>query len=165
MKILAVLEHANELGYTLNSKFDFISICSLNLNWKHHGFFFEVQQISSLYLLLCILFPFLMCLGKMTRLNPPRWKDFIVNVFNYFLLTGPCVQLFTARMMPFQNGACWNFHLWESWARLQTAHQANTDQKILDAQPKYLSLRLDRAFSFFPCVFVKLRKGPANASC
>lgn len=38
-------------------------------------------------------------------------------------------------------------------------------KKILHAQPKYLSLRLDRAFSFFPCVFAKLRKGPANASC
>lgn len=130
IKILAVLEHANELGYTLNSKFDFISICSLNLNWRYHRSslgFFEVQQISSLYFLLCILFPFLMCLGKMTRLNPPHWKDFIVNVFNYFLVTGPCVQLFTARMKPFQNGACWNFHLWQNWARLQTAHH---DQKI-----------------------------------
>lgn len=38
-------------------------------------------------------------------------------------------------------------------------------KKNLDAQPKYLSLRLDHAFSFFPCVFVNLRKGPANASC
>lgn len=65
-----------------------------------------------------------------------------------------------------QDNAIWKWGMETSISgRTEPDYEQLTMQKqikkIIDAQPKYLSLRLDHAFSFF---FVQLRKGPANAS-
>lgn len=100
-----------------------------------------------------------MHLGEMTRLNTPYWKDLIVDVFNYFLLPDPCVKVFSPRIMPFQNEACWNFHPWKNWARWSSAHHASTHQRGPWCAAQIFVSSVRACISLFAMCVCKAEKG------